>query len=170
MKIRARIITAAALLLCAASLAQTPPAPPSAPESPPAKIADVAWMQGYWVGEGMGGVVEDVWLPPKAGVLLGAFRLMKGDGTPGFYEIFAIEEFEGSLRFIVKHFHPDWVGWEEKDQALKLRLTRLAPGELAFGGVVLKREGEDGLRVELTIRSKDGSVKHERLDYKRRPL
>ena len=177
MKIRARIITAAALALSTACLAQAP-APPATPPgaaiapapSPPATIADVAWLQGYWVGEGMGGVVEDVWLPPRAGVLLGAFRLMKADGSPGFYEIFAIEEFEGSLRFIVKHFHPDWVGWEEKDKAFRARLTRISPTELVFGGIVFTRQGDDGLRIDLTLRGKDGTASKQVLDYKRRPL
>jgi len=80
-------------------------------------------------------------------------------GEPGgFYELFALEEFEGSLRFVAKHFHPDWVGWEEKDKALKLRLTRLAPGELAFGGLVFRREGDGGLTVDLTRRGQDGAA------------
>ena len=140
------------------------------PAPPPAKIADVAWLQGYWIGEGLGGVVEDVWLPPQDGVLLGAFRLRKHDGSKGFYELFAIEEFEGSLRFVVKHFHPDWVGWEEKDQALKLRLTRVAPREAVFGGIVFRLENDNTLTVQLRIRGKDGTTREETLRYTRRPL
>ena len=62
-----------------------------------------------------------MWLPPKAGVLLGAFRLHRTDGKPGFYELFAIEEVDDTLQFVVKHFNPDWVGWEEKDKALTMR-------------------------------------------------
>jgi uncharacterized protein DUF6265 len=173
MKIRAGIITAAALVLSTACLAQTapaPPAPPAAAPSPPAKIADVAWLQGYWVGEGLGGQVEDVWFPPKAGVLLGAFRLIKADGTPGFYELFAIEEFEGSLRFVVKHFNPDWVGWEEKDKALKIRLTSIGPDEAVFGGIVFTRLGNDAHRVEIAIRAKDGTSRKETINNKRKAL
>ena len=96
--------------------------------TPPAKIADVAWLQGYWV------------------------------------------EFEGSLRFVVKHFHPDWVGWEEKDQAFRARLTRVAPREAVFGGIVFRLEGDATLIVQLRIRGKDGRTREERLRYKRRPL
>ena len=169
MKIRARIITAAALLLSSATLAQTD-SPPAPPPSPPAKIADVAWLQGYWQGEGMGGTTEDVWFPPKAGVLLGAFRLMKADGTPAFYEIFAIEEFEGSLRFVVKHFNPDWVGWEEKDKAMRFRLTRIGPDEAVFGGIVFTRLGNDSHRVEIAMRAKDGTTRKEVINHKRKPL
>ena len=113
----------------------------------------------------MGGKIEDIWMPPRDGVILGAFRLTKPDGK-GFYELFAIEEFEGSLRFVVKHFHPNWVGWEEKDQALKLRLTRIAPDEAVFGGVAFKREAPDLLVVRLTMRSRDGSTREEVLRFR----
>lgn len=35
--------------------------------SPAAKVEDVAWLQGYWEGEGMGGRIEDMWMPPRDG-------------------------------------------------------------------------------------------------------
>ena len=101
--------------------------------------------------------------------MLGAFRLHKKEGK-GFYELFAIEEEGESLVFIVKHFNPDWVGWEEKDKALRLRLSRVAPGTLAFGGVVFEKQGDDGLVVKLAIRQKDGRLDHHTLTYRRKAL
>src|SRR5262245_20795912 len=103
-----------AALAATGALAQAP-APSAAPATQPApqppqvaaKIADAAWLQGYWTGEGFGGTSEDIWMPPANGVMLGAFRLVKSDGTRGFYELLGIEEFEGTLRIVVKHFHPD---------------------------------------------------------------
>jgi hypothetical protein len=160
---RAALVAIAFLGLPVAAFAQG-----DAP-APPAKIADMAWLQGYWVGEGMGGSIEDLWGPPRAGVMLGTFRLLKADGSPRFYELIAVEEFEGSLRFVVKHFHPDWVGWEEKDQAVKMRLTRIGPNQATFGGIALKRV-DDTLTVEVTIKTKDGAVRTETLVFKRRPL
>jgi hypothetical protein len=171
-----RLLAATAFLLATTALAQYPspgaPAPEAAakPPEPAARIADAAWLQGYWEGEGLGGRVEDVWLPPKAGVLLGAFRLVKADGKPGFYELFAIEEVDDTLQFVVKHFNPDWVGWEDKDKALRIRLSRIAPGEMAFGRIVFERKGADGLVVKLAIREKSGEVRHETLTYRRKPL
>jgi Domain of unknown function (DUF6265) len=171
-----RLLAAALLCLALPAFAQYPSPGAGAPEaaakppSPPARIADVAWLQGYWVGEGLGGTVEDVWLPPKAGVLLGAFRLVKEGGKPGFYELFAIEEVDDTLQFVVKHFNPDWVGWEEKDKALRIRLSRIAPGEFAFGRIVFQRAGPDGLVVKLGIREKSGEIRHETLTYHRKPL
>jgi hypothetical protein len=148
--------------------AQSPPAP-TPPPSPAARVDQVAWLAGYWEGDGMGGKIEDFWMPPRDGVLLGGFRLTKPDGK-GFYELFAIEEFEGSLRFVVKHFHPNWVGWEEKDQALKLRLTRIGTSEAVFGGVAFRKEGADELVVTLTMRSRDGSSREDVLRFRKRAL
>ncbi|MCW5591303.1 MAG: hypothetical protein KIS74_04350 [Burkholderiales bacterium] len=173
---RRTIAAAVLILLAGAAAAQYPspgtPAPEAAarPPAPAARIADVAWLQGYWEGEGLGGRVEDVWLPPKAGVLLGAFRLVKADGRPGFYELFAIEEVDDTLQFVVKHFNPDWVGWEEKDKALRIRLSRVSADEIAFGRIVFQRQGADGLVVKLAIREKSGEVRHETLTYRRKPL
>jgi hypothetical protein len=163
-------ITLAALILAAHSaLAQAPAAPPASPPAPPAKIEAMAWLAGYWVGEGLGGIQMSSMTPPRDGVILGAFRLTKPDGK-GFYELFAVEEFEGSLRFVVKHFHPNWVGWEEKDQALKMPLRRISENEFSFGGVGFRREGADQLLVDLTMRMKDGTTRTDVLRFKRKAL
>src|SRR6186997_3236726 len=120
-------IAAFAIATSAGAQQKAPPAPAQA--FAPAKIDELAWMKGYWAGEGYGGTVETMMTAPKAGVMIGTFRHMKADGKPGFYEICAIEEHEGSLRFVVKHFHPSWVGWEEKDRALQAFLVRKAKDE-----------------------------------------
>ena len=171
-----RLLAFATVVFAFGAAAQYPspgapsPQPAARAPSPPARVGDVAWLTGYWVGEGMGGELEDVWLPPKAGVLLGAFRLYRNDGKPGFYELFAIEEVDDTLQFVVKHFHPDWVGWEEKDKALRLKLTRASQDELAFGGVVFRRPGADALAVDVTVRQKDGTQKTHTFDYRRKAL
>ena len=143
-----RALFALACFAAGVAFAQpVPPAPsvmqaPQAP-TPPARIADAAWLQGYWAGTGMGGEAEDVWLPAKAGVMLGAFRLMKAGGKPAFYELFAIEEADDSLVFIVKHFNPDWVGWEEKDKAGKSLIPEQI--ELPVRGLEAERKGLQGI-------------------------
>lgn len=159
-------------LFAAAAFAQTPPAPQPQVQPPKiaATIADAAWLQGYWVGDGFGGTSEDTWMPPANGVMLGAFRLVKADGSRGFYELMGIEEFEGSLRIVVKHFHPDWVGWEEKDQALKIRLTKLGPGELVFGGLAFQRTAPDAFTFGLTMRQKEGPPKVETVAFRKKAL
>ena len=162
-------IAAATLLLWAFSHFAWAQAPAAAPERPAAKVEAFAWLAGYWEGEGMGGKIEDIWMPPRDGVILGAFRLTKPDGK-GFYELFAIEEHEGSLRFVVKHFHRNWVGWEEKDVALKMPLVSISENAASFGGVGFRREGADQLVVDLRMKMKDGATRAEVLKFRRRPL
>lgn len=161
------------LLAAGAAFAQAPGAPKAAGE-PPAKvaatIADAAWLQGYWVGEGFGGTGEDIWMPPANGVMLGAFRLVKADGSRGLYELLGIEEFEGTLRIVVKHFHPDWVGWEEKDQALKLRLTKLTADEMVFGGLAFQRTSPESFVFRLTVRQKEGPPRVETVSFRKKAL
>jgi hypothetical protein len=136
---------------------------------PAARVEQMAWLQGYWEAEGLGGQVQETWMPPRDGVMLGAFRLSKPD-RKGFYELFAIEEHEGSLRFAVKHFHPDWVGWEEKDRAQLFPLTRIAEGEAEFRGFVFRRESADAVRITFTITMKDGRRSEQSLRLTRRKL
>lgn len=174
-KLAACVALAAAMSTSA--LAQAPAPPPADPARHPvpaarvaATISEAAWLQGYWVGEGFGGTVEDNWMPPVNGVMLGAFRLVKSDGSRGVYELIGIEELEGTLRIVVKHFHPDWVGWEEKDQALKIRLTKLGPGELVFGGLAFQRTAPDAFDFRITRRQKDGSPTVDTITFRKKAL
>jgi hypothetical protein len=62
------------------------------------------------------------------------------------------------------------VGWEEKDKALRIRLSRVSADEIAFGRIVFQRTAPDRLVVKLAIREKDGALRHETLAYRRKPL
>ena len=165
MRLRTVLATLVVSIACAA-LAQPKDAPPPVP----AKIDAVSWLKGYWSGEGYGGTVESLMGPPKAGVMLCNFRHIKADGKPGFYELCAIEEYEGSLRFVIKHFHPNWIGWEEKDHALQAKLTRLAKNEAVFANMTIRRTGKDTMVMELVIGGKDGNPRTEILKLKRQAL
>jgi len=180
------LVFAAVLMHSAALLAQAPtpgrptatPATPAAPATqaatqpaPALKIDAFAWFKGYWTGDGFGGTVETLMGPPRAAAMLGSFRHIKKDGKPGFYEICAVEEHEGSLRFVIKHFHPNWIGWEEKDHALQARLTRASKDEWTFGNMVLRRTGKDTAVMELTIYDRASTApRKEVLNLKRTPL
>ena len=148
--------------LAAPAVAQDRPAPP-------ARIGAIAWMQGLWEGEGLGGRIQEVWMPARDGVMLGAFRLMKPDGK-GFYELFAVEEHAGSLRFVVKHFNPDFVGWEEKGEAQRFPLTAVGESEARFGGFLFRREPGDVLTIAITMRGRDGGTREETVRLRRAPL
>jgi uncharacterized protein DUF6265 len=164
------VVSVATSLLHAQPKDVRPKAAVPAVPAVPSKIDAVAWLKGFWSGEGYGGQVETLMGPPKAGVMLGYFRHMQLDGKPGFYELCAVEEFEGSLRFVIKHFHPNWVGWEEKDYALQARLTRIAKDEAVFGNLAIRRTGKDAIVMELTITGKDGTTRKETMRLRRQAL
>jgi hypothetical protein len=159
-------LTAGACLAPAASPPPTP-APATAEAAPRASLADLAWLAGRWVGEGLDGIAEEVWLPESGGAMLGSFRSIKG-GQVVFYEILTLApNTSGQLELRLKHFHPDLKGWEERDQVQAWALTRVEGEAFAFGPIVFRREGTETLVVTVTMKLGDGSRKDEVFRFRR---
>lgn len=106
----------------------------------PATIDDARWLAGRWVGEGLGGQVEESWSPPAGGQMVGHFSLVRG-GVPIFYELMLIDVHDGGLRMRVKHFGPDFAGWEARDASVVFSPVSAAPGDLRFDGLGYRLEG-----------------------------
>ena len=65
---------------------------PAAAEGPAARLEQLAWMAGSWGGGPAGGAeVEEVWLAPKGGLMLGLGRTVK-DGKAIEFEFLRIEQ------------------------------------------------------------------------------
>jgi hypothetical protein len=134
---------------------------------PRAAIADVAWLGGHWRGEGLGGIVDEVYSDPAGGSIVGYFRLVR-DGKPVFYEIMTILEHEGSLEFRLKHVNPDMTGWEEKNDFVTFKLVKLEPGAAYFSGLTFRKIGDDTLETYLALRNRaTNTVREEKFVYKR---
>lgn len=163
MKALKGVVLAAALFSGACAAQAQTATPPSV-----ARIEDAAWLAGRWVGEGFGGQMEEAWAPPVGGQMVGHFRYWR-DGAPQFYELMLMDVVEGGVRMRVKHFNPDFVGWEEKDGWHTFEPVSAAPGALLFHGLEIRREGED--RVVMTIRLRRGDVVEEEvLRFQRAPM
>ncbi len=130
-----------------------------------ATLADLAWLTGRWVGEGLGGRLEESWAPPTNGSMLATFRLDR-DAKPNFYELCALVEVDGSVAYHVKHFHPDMRGWEEKDETHTFRLVKVEADAVYFHGLTLVRDG-DVCRQYLAMGNRDGSHREMTLEYRR---
>lgn len=149
-----------------------PPAPPGEPTETEAEkepgaepsIDDFAWLVGQWRGEALGGVAEEVWLPPAGGAMSGMFRTV-ADGAVGFYELFTIAEPELDLR--LKHFGADLVGWEEREEVVTFPFVRVSPTEAVFEGLVFRRIAEDRIQAVVETRSADGTEGELVFDYQR---
>lgn len=148
-------------LTAAPALAQPKPKPNTlalAPDAAPGKatLADVGWLAGHWVGPGLGGICEEVWVPPLAGSaeMMGMFRLVK-DGKTQFTEHFVLTEDGPSLTLKLKHFDPAFTAREEKDRHTTFRFIRAEPDALYFDRLTFRKTADGGLDVFVAIK-RDG--------------
>ena len=138
-------------------------------QSPPARIADVAWDAGRWVGEGFGAKVEEVMSPPAGNAMIGHFSMVGKEG-PSFYELVQIREEAGSLVYRVKHFQPDLIGWEEKEKSVTFPLVAIEKDAIYFDGLTIARTGPDEVTHWIRLKNKDGTAEEAKLVYRRMPL
>lgn len=136
---------------------------------PAARIGDVAWMAGRWIGEGLGGTLEETWAPPVAGMMVGHFQLVKA-GRPAFYELMQMYETPGGVDLRVRHVNPDFTAWEDKTTSVNFAFESLNETELRFRGLVFRREGADAMSAVLRLRYGPDDVRDEALSYRRAPL
>lgn len=136
-------------------------------KSPPATLDQVAWLAGHWVGEGLGGVSEEMWSPPAGGAMMGNYRLLK-DGAPVFYEFLLLVEENGTLILKLKHFHPDLTGWEEKADFVDFPLVAIEGDTIHFDGLSYQRLPDGSLRIYLLLRDRDSGAVREELFTLRR--
>ncbi len=119
-------------------------------------IDDFAFLTGYWQGSGMGGKSEDMWMPPSDGSMFGLFKQSNDDGLI-FTEFLEIVEVDGEFILRLKHFNPDFSGWEEKNDHLTFRLSGLSENAAEFGGLRYRLTASRQLLIELDMNQSDGS-------------
>lgn len=157
-------VLAVLLALAAAAPAWSRPAP--ATTAAPS-IEAAAWIEGRWVGEGFGGYVEEVWSAPRGGQMVGHFRMVRGD-APAFYELLLIDRQADGLRMRVKHFNPDFTGWEARDGWQAFPPVSAAPNDLRFDGLSMRLDDDE---MVITVRiGENGAVRDETLRLRRAPL
>jgi hypothetical protein len=122
--------------------------------SPPATVEDVAWLEGRWIGVGLGGCSEENMAPPVGGQMMGMFRQTKADGSLWFYEFYTIAPKGSSIAIRIKHFNPDLSGWEEKDGFVEFPLVAIEEGAVYFDGLTYALDGKRGLRSAVAIEGK----------------
>lgn len=119
--------------------------------SPAASIDELAWLAGHWKGSGLGGQSEELVSPPLGGQMMGMFRQTKPDGALMFYEFYLFAEVEGSLELRIKHFNPDFSGWEEKEDYVAFPLVAIEDRAVYFDGLTFKMTGSDEMRSAVMI-------------------
>jgi Domain of unknown function (DUF6265) len=105
----------------APSPGQRPASSTTAPNAAPAQqkptLADFAWLEGRWLGTWGPRSAEQCWSSPKAGMMVGTFRLVENEKTL-VIEMFTLVEKPDGINFYFRHFTPDMVAWEKGDATL----------------------------------------------------
>ncbi|GAB4037133.1 DUF6265 family protein [Spirosoma jeollabukense] len=111
-------------------------------------LADVAFMEGRWLGTFNGGPIEASWIAPVGDNLTGFMRMMK-DNKVSMYEMLIFEQTEQGPIVLVKHFKPGLIGQEEKDKSDRYKFIEASKDKALF-------EKEDGsIRIIYEKRSAD---------------
>jgi hypothetical protein len=126
--------------------------------APAPAIDQAAFLAGCWRQDRPNGVVEEQWLAPGGGMMLGMSRTVH-DGRVRTFEFTRIQEIDGRLTFFAT---------PSNQAPAAFPLKSAAPGELVFENpahdfpqrVIYRSQGENGLlgRIEGEIGGKARSV------------
>ncbi|MDL1948328.1 hypothetical protein FBQ97_00730 [Acidobacteria bacterium ACD] len=147
--------------------------PGAAQEAKRAALQDFSFLTGRWVGEAGGARIEEWWMGPDGGALLGMFRVV-ADGKPILYELLVVEARPDGASLLLKHFGPDLSGREAQGAAEPWTLVSLvgkkATWEQPGTGTTLsyERAAPDRL-VAVLEKTKDGKRTREEYAYRSAP-
>ena len=128
-------------------------------ESPSATLEDVTWIQGHWRGEAFGGQIEEIWSPALGGSMMGSFKMvMKGEVS--FYELMHIQEKNGTLLLQIRHFNPDFTGWETQNESVNFALVKIDGAFVYFDGLTFEKVSANEMQVHVLM-SEEGEATQE---------
>lgn len=145
----------------------------AAPATSP-KLAPLAFISGRWQTEFDGNQLEEYWSPPAGDSMMGVFRWMK-NGKVWMNELLTVVDEGEQVVFRLKHFDAKMVGWEEKADALTLKLVRAEANEAVFEGMKAEqplrftyRMAGEALQIRIDG-SRDGKPKTDEFTLRRVP-
>jgi Domain of unknown function (DUF6265) len=106
--------------------------PQSDKVSPPStgQLTDLSWLAGHWLGKWGPRTAEQIWMPPRGGLMLGTFRLYEDDQTL-LVELFTVAQRQDGIELSFRHFTPELVPWE-KSPATVLTLETVGSDRIVF--------------------------------------
>ena len=170
--VRAGMCVLAVTGLAVAGRAQEPAAAPVAAK---ATVAQLAWIAGPWSGTLKDRTIEQHWMTPNGGSMVGMYRSIR-DGRASLYELLAIEERGDEVYLRIKHFAPGpgLVSQEAKDQSADHALVKAESRTAVFVGsagggpvrVTFNSPDQDTLTITVE-RQRDGKAVATEFPYKR---
>ena len=134
--------------------------------SPKADLSKVAWLEGHWRGEALGGIAEEIWSPPLGGSMMFSFKLVS-NGAVQFYELGHIQQVGETLLLQLKHFHGNLKGWEEKNDTVDFKLVKIDVDRVYFDDFTLEKISENEINVYVVIEHADGASEEVKFNYGR---
>ncbi|MCH6199422.1 DUF6265 family protein [Aquiflexum sp. LQ15W] len=130
-------------------------------------IQELDWLAGYWIGTGLGGDCEELWLPPMDNSMIGTFRFIM-EGELIFSEYMHMIEEDGRLSLKIKHFNRDLTAWEEKEDWTVFKFIKTEGQTAYFSGITFHRAGDE-LMIRLAM-TNEGKKSTEEFRLKRKDL
>lgn len=130
-------------------------------------IQDLGWISGYWIGSGLGGDCEELWLPAKDNGMVGTFRFIM-NGELIFSEYMNMVEEDGKLSLKIKHFNRDLTPWEEKEDWTVFKFIKTEGQTAYFSGITFHRTGDE-LKIRMAM-TDQGVKSIEEFRFKRKDL
>lgn len=160
----------------AVAAAQTPaPGAAVAPAGMKAAVDQLSWVAGPWRGTLNDRTIEQHWMSPLGGSLVGMYRSIR-DNRASLYEILTMEQQGDEVFLRIKHFAPGpgLVSQEAKDQSADHVLVKLEARTAVFEGsaggnpvrVTFNSPDQDTLNITVE-RQREGKPVATEFKYKR---
>ena len=98
----------------------------------PLTIESLSWLTGSWEGPIGEDLLEETWLPPRAGTIVALVRSSNESGT-NFVEIIIIKEINGTLELQLQLFDDSLKPINKKPHSFEL--TKIENNYISFKGV-----------------------------------
>jgi len=95
-------------------------------------VEELSWLTGNWEGQINGNILEETWLPPRAGTIVALVRSSNESGT-NFVEIIIIKEINGTLELQLQLFENSLL--PINSQPHRFELTKIEENYISFKGV-----------------------------------
>ena len=98
----------------------------------PLTVESLSWLTGSWEGPINGNILEETWLPPRAGTIVALVRSSNESGT-NFVEIIIIKEINGTLELQLQLFDDSLKPINKNPHSFEL--TKIENNYISFKGV-----------------------------------
>jgi len=94
-----------------------------------------------------------------------SFKLVS-EGKVVFYELGGITQIDDTLLLQLKHFGPDFKGWEEKNETVDFKLVKVEGNRVYFDQFTFERISDNEINLYVVISDK-GKEEEVKFNYRR---